>query len=83
MLAPDRVDEFGKAVRAALRSKDNRAFARAYVHTLVSEVVVSEDEFHIKGPYAALIKQASIFAAKGVLLPAFALQWRTRQDSNL
>jgi hypothetical protein len=82
MLSPERVEEFGKAVKAALRNPDNRAFARAYIQTLVSEVTVSDDEIRIKGPKAALIEQASIFAAKGELVPSFAQQWRTGAGEN-
>ncbi len=83
MLSAEHVEEFAKAVKAALRNPENRAFARAYVQTIVSEVTVSDDEIRIKGPKAALIEQASLFAAKGELVPSFAQQWRTREDSNL
>lgn len=83
MLSPERVEEFGEAVKAALRNPGNRAFARAYVQTIISKVTVSDHEIRIKGPKAALVEQASMFAAKGELVPSFAQQWRTRKDSNL
>lgn len=77
MLRAERVEEFGAAAKAALRNPENRAFARAYVQTIVSEVTVTDDEIRIKGPKAALVEQASLFAAKGELVPSFAQQWRT------
>ncbi|MEZ5921943.1 MAG: zinc ribbon domain-containing protein [Parvularculaceae bacterium] len=82
LLRPERAEEFGMAVKAALRNPENRAFARAYVNTLVSEVTVSDDEIRIKGPKAALIEQAAIYSAKGELVPSFAQQWRTMSDKN-
>jgi hypothetical protein len=82
LLSASQVDVFGRAVKAALRNPENRAFARAYVQTLVSEVVVSNDKIRIKGPKAALIEQASIFAANGELVPSFAQQWRTTSDKT-
>jgi len=39
-----------KLVSAALRSADNRAFARAYVQALVSDVTVTDREIRIEGP---------------------------------
>lgn len=77
------VEGFGRAVSAALRNPDNRAFARAYVQALISDVTVSDREVRIKGPKAALLAQTAAFAASGELVPSFAQQWRTRQDSNL
>lgn len=82
ILSPERVEDFGRAVKAALRNPENRAFARAYIQTLVSEVTVSDREIRIKGPKAALIEQATLFTARGELVPSFAQQWRTRRDSN-
>jgi DNA invertase Pin-like site-specific DNA recombinase/ssDNA-binding Zn-finger/Zn-ribbon topoisomerase 1 len=81
-LSPERVEEFGKAVKAALRNPGNRQFARAYVQTLVSEVVVADDAIRIKGPKSAIAHQAAAFSARGELVPSFAQQWRARQDSN-
>ena len=83
MLSPERVEEFGSAVKAALRNSENRSFARAYVQAIVSEVTVSDDEICIKGPKAALVEQAALYSAKGELVPSFAQQWRTQEDSNL
>lgn len=82
LLDARQVDTFGQAVKAAPRNPDNRAFARAYVQTLVTEVMVSDHEIRITGPKAALVEQASMFAAKGELVPSFAQQWRARRDSN-
>jgi hypothetical protein len=82
MLATERVEEFGKAVKGALRNPENRAFVRAYIQTIVSEVTVSDDEIRIKGPKAALVEQAALYSAKGELVPSFAQQWRTMSDRN-
>ena len=76
------VEGFGRAVSAALRHPDNRAFARAYVQALISDVTVSDSEVRISGPKAALLHQTAMFAAKGELVPSFAREWRTRRDSN-
>ncbi len=78
-----KVDAFGLAVKTALRNSDNRAFARAYVETIISEVVVTDNEVRIKGPNAALMQQTTAFAARGELVPSFAQEWRARKDSNL
>ncbi len=78
----EKVDAFGDAVKTALRNPDNRAFARAYVETIIDEVVVTDDEVRIKGPNAALMQQTSAFAARGELVPSFAQEWRTGEDSN-
>lgn len=80
MSSPERVDEFSEAVKAALRNPENRAFARTYVGTIVSEVVVSDDEIRIKGPKAALVEQAMLYSAKAELVPSFAQQWRTSKE---
>jgi len=78
-ISDEKVDAFGNAVKTALRYPDNRAFARAYVETIISEVIVTDDEVRIKGPNAALMQQTTAFAAKGELVPSFAQQWRTRR----
>ena len=82
-IGAEAVEEFGKAVSAALRNPDNRAFGRAYVQALISDVTVSDKEVRISGPKAALLHQAAMFADKGELVPSFAQEWRTREDSNL
>ncbi|MFZ5616943.1 MAG: recombinase family protein [Pseudomonadota bacterium] len=82
MLSAERVGEFGTAVKAALRNPDNRQFARAYVQTLVSEVVVADDAIRIKGPKAAIAQQAAAFSARGELVPSFAQQWRAMSDKT-
>lgn len=82
-IGAEAVEGFGKAVSAALRNPDNRAFARANVQALVSDVTVSDREVRISGPKAALLHQTAMFAAKGELVPSFAQEWRTRKDSNL
>ncbi len=81
-IGAEAVEGFGKAVSAALRNPDNRAFARAYVQALISDVTVSDREVRISGPKAALLHQTAMFAAKGELVPSFAQEWRTRRDSN-
>lgn len=81
-IGAEAVEGFGRAVSAALRSPDNRTFARAYVQALISDVTVSDREVRISGPKAALLHQTAMFAAKGELVPSFAQEWRTRRDSN-
>ncbi|GJL90912.1 recombinase family protein [Hyphococcus sp.] len=76
-LSDERVLAFGATVKAALRNPDNRSFARAYVQTLVSEIVVTEAKVRIKGPNATLMQQTAAFAARGELVPSFAQEWRT------
>jgi site-specific DNA recombinase len=81
-IGDEKVDAFGKAVKTALRNPGNPAFARAYVETIISEVVVTNDEVRIKGPNAALMQQTMAFATRGELVPSFAQQWRAGEDSN-
>ncbi|HRJ19899.1 MAG TPA: recombinase family protein [Bryobacteraceae bacterium] len=82
-LTDETVRRFGRAVSAALRNPVNRGFAKAYVQALVSEISVSAREIRISGPKAALAHSAVVFAKKGELVPAFAQEWRTQEDSNL
>lgn len=82
-ISDEKVESFGKAVKTALRNPDNPAFARAYVETIISEVVVTETQVRIKGPKAALMQQTTAYAARGELVPSFAQEWRARKDSNL
>jgi site-specific DNA recombinase len=79
-IGAEAVEGFGRAVSAALRSLDNRAFARAYVQALITDVTVSDREVKISGPKAALLHQTALFAAKGELVPSFAQEWRTRSE---
>ncbi len=81
-LTDDSIDAFARAASAASRNPGNRAFARAYIQALVSDVTVSDREIRISGPKAALLHQAALFAAKGELVPTFAKDWRARSDSN-
>lgn len=80
MLTDESIEAFGRAASAALRNRENPAFARAYIQSVVSEVIVSDSEVRISGPKAALVHQAALFAAKGELVPSFAQDWRTRED---
>ena len=82
-LSDKAVEKFGNAVSQALRNPDNRQFAKAYVRTLVSKIEVGEKEIRISGPKDAIAHQAMSFAASGELVPAFAQEWRTQEDSNL
>jgi len=82
-LSDEAVGQFGKAVSAALRNPKSRAFAKAYVQTLVSKVSVGSDQIRISGPKDAVARQAATFATKGKLVPAFAQEWCTQEDSNL
>ena len=82
-ISDEKIEAFGNAVKSALRNRKNPAFARAYVESIISEVVVTEDEVRIKGPKAALMQQTEAFAASGELVPSFAQEWRARKDSNL
>lgn len=79
-IGAEAVEGFGRAVSAALRSPDNRAFARAYVQALISDVTVSDREVRISGPKAALLHQTAMFTAKGELVPSFAQVWRTSKE---
>lgn len=79
-IGAEAVEGFGRAVSAALRNPDNRAFARAYVQALISDVTVSDCEVRISGPKAMLLHQTALFAAKGELVPSFAQEWRTSKE---
>ena len=81
-IGDENVDAFRKAVRSALRSTDNPAFARAYIGTIVSDVIVTEDEVTVRGPSAALMAQTAAFAERGELAPSFAQEWRATLDED-
>lgn len=81
-ISAEKIGRFSKAVSAALQNNNNRAFARAYVQALISEVRVSDSEIKIEGPKAALMQKAATFAASGELVPSFAQEWWARRDSN-
>jgi len=48
-----------------------------------SHLWVSDREIRISRPKAALAQSAAVFAKKGELVPAFAQEWCTQEDSNL
>ena len=82
LITPDKVDALVRAVAAVLRDDNRPQFARAYIQTVVSEVSVTLEKVTLPGPNAALLDQTSIRADTGELVPGFAREWRTGEDSN-
>ena len=82
-ITPDVVGRFGKLLSDGLRAK-NPALRQAYTRLLIDEVIVEDDQIHIRGSRKAL-ERAVIATAAGsrTKVPSFAREWRARQDSNL
>jgi site-specific DNA recombinase len=77
------LERFASMVKEALRSEDQH-LRKEYLHLLVSEVRLSNSGLVIKGAKNQLetvVARAS--ESNGSLVPTFASDWRTRQDSNL
>ena len=82
-ITPEIVGRFGSQLRDGLRG-ENPALRQAYVRLLIDQVVVEDDQIHIRGTRKAL-ERAVIATAAGTRngVPSFAREWRARQDSNL
>jgi site-specific DNA recombinase len=82
-ITPDVLGRFGKLLREGLRG-DNPALRQAYVRLLIEQVTVEDDQIHIRGSRKALERAIIATAASNrKVVPSFAREWRTRQDSNL
>ena len=81
-LSNKQVEQFGRAVSTAIRDRSNPAFAKAYIKALVSNVSVGKEQIKISGPKVAPAMHAGHFAARGELVPGFAQEWRSGEDSN-
>jgi len=82
-ITPEIVGRFGTLLRDGLRG-DNPALRQAYVRLLIDQVIVGEDQIHIRGSRKALERAVIATAASarnGV--PSFAREWRARNDSNV
>jgi hypothetical protein len=82
-ITPEIVGRFGTLLRDGLRG-ENPALRQAYVRLLIDQVVVEDEQIHIRGSRKALERAVIATAANarnGV--PSFAREWRARQDSNL
>ncbi|BBE51261.1 Recombinase [Ferriphaselus amnicola] len=81
-LKPSQVEQFGRALRNQLLSK-NSGIAKAYISLLVDEVLVNDDEAVIKGSYTALahgLHQMKMGTSNQV--PTFMHDWCAGRDSN-
>ena len=82
-ITPEVVGQFANLLRDGLRG-DNPALRQAYVRLLIDQVVVEDEQIHIRGSRKALERAVIATAAStrnGV--PSFAREWRTQEDSNL
>ena len=82
-ITPEIVGQFGNLLRDGLRG-ENPALRQAYVRLLIDQVIVEDEQIHIRGSRKALeraVIATAVSARKGV--PSFARKWRARQDSNL
>jgi site-specific DNA recombinase len=84
VLSDASIEKFRIALLAQLSGNNDPAFRKAYVREFISHVNVTESEFRITGPKAALLAHsAQLDQNGGKLVPTFAQAWRTREDSNL
>ena len=82
-LDPAKTEKFAKALKARLQSDGNPKFRRAYLRTMLSDVIVSDEEIQISGPKAALAHVLSSDTALAPsMVPIFMEGWCTRRDSN-
>ena len=82
-ITPETVGRFGTLLRDGLRG-DNPALRQAYVRLLIDQVVVEDEQVHIRGSRKALERAAIATAASTRMgVPSFAREWRTQEDSNL
>ena len=82
-LSPAMVRRFSSGIRRRLRDADP-SFRRTWLHLFVSKVMIGKDRIRICGPKDQLLKAVSKDedSARN-MVPTFAREWRTRQDSNL
>jgi len=82
-LEPDQIDKVGKALRERLRDQNNPTLRRAYLRTLLKDVIVTNEEIRISGPKAALVHALSEDQPLAPsMVPSFDQKWCTRRDSN-
>jgi site-specific DNA recombinase len=82
-ITPEIVGRFGTLLRDGLRG-DNPALRQAYVRLLIDQVVVEDEQIHIRGSRKALERAVIATAASTRnTVPSFAREWRTQEDSNL
>ena len=82
-ITPEIVGRFGSLLRDGLRG-ENPALRQAYVRLLIDQVVVEDDQIHIRGSRKALERAVIATAASARSgVPSFAREWRTQEDSNL
>jgi len=82
-LSPIMVRRFSSGIRRRLRDADP-AFRRTWLHMFVSKVTIGRDRIRICGPKDQLLKAVSGGENSArAMVPTFAREWRTRQDSNL
>ena len=82
-ITPEIVGRFGNLLRDGIRG-ENPALRQAYVRMLIDQVVVEDEQIHIRGSRKALERAVIATAAStrnGV--PSFAREWRARNDSNV
>ena len=83
MITPEIVGRFGSLLRDGMRG-DNPALRQAYVRLLIDQVIVEDEQVHIRGSRKALERAVIATAASTRnTVPSFAREWRARQDSNL
>ena len=81
-ITPEIVGRFGMLLRDGLRG-ENPALRQAYVRLLIDQVVVEDDQIHIRGSRKALERALIATAASARNeVPSFAREWRARLDSN-
>ena len=77
------VHNFSRAIRDQLKAKGQTHFRRSYFRSLINRIDVTREKIKISGSNAVLASLASNYNQSGRLVPTFAQEWCTRQDSNL
>ena len=81
-ITEDKIAAFVDVMRRNVLSGET-PFRRAYIRSMIDEVVVDDTEIRIAGRRTVLKRLVMGGGAAPAGVPSFVRKWRTRQDSNL
>lgn len=82
-LSEAQIEQVGSAMTARLREEGNPSLRRAYLRTMLKDIVVTEEEIRISGPKAVLAQALSSDRPLAPsMVPTFMEGWRAGEDSN-
>ncbi len=82
-LKSDQIDKVSQAMINRLKGDGNPSLRRAYMRTMLKDVIVTNEEIRISGPKAVLAHALSNDTPLAPsMVPTFVDGWRTGEDSN-